>query len=193
MSVPGHSLALHPAGHGHVRASRARAVTHPRRSARRRRPGRVALAGMACARMPLPRSRWGGRGWGASGDQLPARDHRKILKRCSNRFVYPQLSTIGLDKFFSALIRRSANLLTGSNFLIGIRYCHKIRLPSSKTHFYCPIMVKLGEVIKTLRKTFIFGSALTRKECFVGLILCRYAATGRGHVIPFIRMPQLSL
>ena len=187
MSVPGHSLALHPAGHGHVRASRARAVTHPRRSARPAsagagRPGRHGLPTHAPSAVQV-----GGWGWGASGDQLPARDHRVILKR------NPQLSTIGLDQFSSACLRRSSNLLTGSNFLIGIRYCHKIRLPSSKTHFYCPIMVKLGEVIKTLRKTFIFGSALTRKECFVGLILCRYAATGRGHVIPFIRMPQLSL
>ena len=57
--------------------------------------------------------------WGAS----------LFLKCCSNRGVFLQPSTIGLDRFFSACIRQSAYFWPDSNFLTGVGYCQKIRLP----------------------------------------------------------------
>ena len=56
-----------------------------------------------------------------------------ILKRYLNRFICLQLSTISLKQVIRTCIRRSAYLWSSSNFLSGLGYCRKIRLPSSKT------------------------------------------------------------
>ena len=52
-----------------------------------------------------------------------------FLKCCSRWFVCLQLSTISLNQFFARVLDA-----LDSNFVIGIGYCHKIRLVSSKFH-----------------------------------------------------------